>query len=293
MAFNDNYFDNYDMIASNEKLLENIGGISKITPESQEQRKEINEIVSGYENLESFEILSDKGVDIILRYRIDDPRINVSGVIGSSKNACANGDYRKCIKKGLVALRTARFPKADLYEVMGLSYYKMNMTEKSYDYLRVACHLENVKNYNKLSLEEMVERVEDKMKNNNKNNKNNYNFFNKEKDVHIDGLSVPNFDEIISYVQDNKVDLETAGKELGLTNEQIDFIKLIYAREFYKQGDIERGNYYLNSVEKTSGKTSDVTRLLLETRTNKLFFQYRDNNKPKKLALVKTGTRKK
>ena len=293
MTFEDNYYDNYDMIESNRKLLENVGGIAKITPVSQEQRKDLNEIISEYSDLDSFEILSDKGVDIILRYKRDDPRINVSGVIGSSKSAYTNGDYRKCIKKGLVALRTAMFPKSDLYEVMGLSYYQMNMTDRAYDYLRVACHLENVKDYNKLSVKDMVERVEEKMKFSSKENKNNYNIFNNEREIHIDGLNVPNFDKIIEYVREKKIDLETAGRELGLSNEQVDFIKLIYARELYKQGDIEKGNYYLNSVEKTSGKTSDVTRLLLEARTNKLFFQYRDNNKPKKLALIKTGIRRK
>ena len=82
-------------------------------------------------------------------------------------------------------------------------------------------------------------------------------------------------------------------QEKYLTDEQVDFIKLIYAREFYKQGDIEKGDYYLKSVEESSGKTSDVTRLCLEARTNKRFFQYRDNNVPKYLSLVKTSKRKK
>ena len=91
----------------------------------------------------------------------------------------------------------------------------------------------------------------------------------------------------------NKAIKSTAGKEFNLTDEQIDFIKLIYAREFYKQGEIEKGDYYLKSVEESSGKTSDVTRLCLEARTNKRFFQYRDNNVPKYLSLVKTSKRKK
>ena len=115
---------------------------------------------------------------------------------------------------------------------------------------------------------------------------------NSEKQVHIDKLNISNFDEILAYMNNNKMDIETAGKKLGLTNEQIDLVKLIFAREFYKQGDMEKGNYYLNSVEKTSGKTSDVTRLCLEARTNKKFFQYRDNNEPRKLSLIRTGKRK-
>ena len=104
------------------------------------------------------------------------------------------------------------------------------------------------------------------------------------KDNELEGF--PNFDDIINYIEQNKLDLETAGKELNLSNEQVDLIKLIFAREFYKQGDMEKGNYYLNSVEKTRGKTSEVTRLCLEARTNKKFFQYRDNNNPKKLSVI-------
>ena len=292
MAFDS--LSSYDVVEQKRKYLGEIGGISKLTPASERERIELKKIISQFRELESFEILNDNNVEIIIRYKKDDPRIDVGNEIRTLKNAYLQRDYRLCIKKGLLVLRTATAPKSDLYGMIGLSYYGLNMTEKAEDYLRVACCLTNEKNYNKLSLEEMVERVEDKMKQMYKNNngRKEYNFFNSKKGVHIDGLSVPNLEKVLEYIEQNLVDLETAGRELGLTNEEIDFLKLIFAREFYKSGDIEKGDAYLQAVEQTSGKTNDVTRLCLEARTNKLFFQYRDDNKPRKMALVKPGKRK-
>ena len=271
--------------------LDKVGGVTKVESLNNEDLDEYLMNLYDFPELEHFVLENGKDYDLFLRYRSDEARIDVGRVIDSAYSDYEKNKCYSSIKKLLLVLRRAASPKSEVYGLLGLSYAVVGEVEKSNDYIRISNYLNNERDYNEVNLEKTRERVEKEMK---KDRKNYYNQFNydSEKKVHIDRLSIPNFDEIIGYIEKNQKDIETAGKELGLSNEQIDIIKLIFAREFYKQGDIEKGNYYLNTVEKTRGKTSDVTRLCLEARTNKLFFQYRDNNEPKKLSLIKAGKRK-
>ena len=278
-------------LKSEIKELDKEGGVTKVESLNNEDLDEYLMNLYDFPELEHFVLENGEDYDLFLRYRSDEARIDVGRVIDSAYSDYEKNKCYSSIKKLLLVLRRAASPKSEVYGLLGLSYAVVGEVEKSNDYIRISNYLNNERDYNEVKLEKTRERVEKEMK---KDRKNYYNQFNcdSEKKVHIDRLSIPNFDEIIGYIEKNQKDIETAGKELGLSNEQIDIIKLIFAREFYKQGDIEKGNYYLNTVEKTRGKTSDVTRLCLEARTNKLFFQYRDNNEPKKLSLIKAGKRK-
>ena len=79
MAFD--YYSSYDTVEQKRKILESVGGITKITPSSLEEKECSEDIISRYEDLESFEILNDNGVDIILRYKKEDPKVYVSEVL--------------------------------------------------------------------------------------------------------------------------------------------------------------------------------------------------------------------
>lgn len=278
-------------LKSEIKELDKEGGVTKVESLNNEDLDEYLMNLYDFPELEHFVLENGEDYDLFLRYRSDEARIDVGRVIDSAYSDYEKNKCYSSIKKLLLVLRRAASPKSEVYGLLGLSYAVVGEVEKSNDYIRISNYLNNERDYNEVNLEKTRERVEKEMKKDRKNYYNQLNY-DSEKKVHIDRLSIPNFDEIIEYIEKNQKDIETAGKELGLSNEQIDIIKLIFAREFYKQGDIEKGNYYLNTVEKTRGKTSDVTRLCLEARTNKLFFQYRDNNEPKKLSLIKAGKRK-
>ena len=275
------------------KILDKTGGISKIESLTSEDLNDYLVNLYNYDELDSFVLKNDDdSYDLFLRYKSLDTKIEIGNVIESAKEAYKSENYDKSLSKILLVLRKAAYPKSEVYDIAGLIYNAKGEFEKGNDYIRIANYMEGKKEYNKVDINEVRERVEEKMKKAKKSNYNQYNFDMDNREIHIDKLTLPDLDKIIEYVEKKHINLETAGKELNLTNEEIDFIKLIYAREFYKQGDIEKGNYYLKSVEESSGKTSDVTRLCLEARTNKKFFQYRDNNQPRKLSLVRTAKRK-
>ena len=99
------------------------------------------------------------------------------------------------------------------------------------------------------------------------------------------------YEEIIGYAAKFNVDIETAGDVFGLSDEQKDLVKLMQARDLYKNGLIKQGNVLLNRVEETRGKTEEVNEALREIRSKKNLYQYRELEKPKILAFVKPGRR--
>ena len=282
-----------EFLEEQKKYLESTGGVSKISNLSLQEVNNLELIIFDYPELEYFLLENEETYDVFLRRKYLSSKIDIGSTINAAKNAYRNMNYKSSLSKLLLILKKAACPKSEVYVLTGLSYINLGKEEKGIDYLRLANYIEGKKDYNNVDLNEVRERVEESMKEFKKSSS--YNQYNVDMDrqVHIDRLSLPNLDKIIKAIEVNFYDLATAGKKFNLTDEQIDFIKLIYAREFYKQGEIEKGDYYLKSVEESSGKTSDVTRLCLEARTNKRFFQYRDNNVPKYLSLVKTSKRKK
>ena len=271
--------------------LKKTGGIFKLGNLQESDVRNIECVIIDYPKLEYYVLENENSYDVFLRYKNYDTKLEIGNTVDSVKRDYINKDYNSCLSKLLLVLKEAAVPSPEVYELAGLTYSSLGDLEQANDYFRLTNYLRGVKNYNIVNIDKVRERVEKEMKDNKKNNYSQYNY-DSDRQIHIDKLTLPDLDEIIDYIEENHLDIETAGRDCNLTDEQIDFVKLIYAREFYKQGDIEKGNAYLKSVEETRGKTSDVTRLCLEARTNKKFFQYRDNNQPKQLALVKPGKRK-
>ena len=104
---------------------------------------------------------------------------------------------------------------------------------------------------------------------------------------------VNKYNSVVNYAVDHSLDLETAGDVFGLTDEQKDFVKLMQARDLYKNGLIKQGNVLLNRVTETPDKSEEVMIALEEIRNKKEFYQYRELDKPKVLAFVKPGRRAK
>lgn len=281
-----------DFLKSEKDELNKRGGLSKIDSLTNEDLNDYLVNLYDFPELGYYVLKNEDDTnDLFLRYRSEYTSIEIGRTTYSAYEDYENNKYNSCIKKAMMLLKKTDSPKSEIFALAGLSLIGEEKEEDANDYLRVSNYLAGEKNYNIINIDKIKERVEKEMK---KGKNNNYNQFNykSDKNVSIDMLSIPNFDEIIGYMEKNQLDIETAGKELKLSNEQIDLIKLIFAREFYKQGDIEKGNFYLNSVEQTRGKTSEVMRLCLETRNNKKFFQYREDNKPRHLSLIKPGKRK-
>ena len=93
------------------------------------------------------------------------------------------------------------------------------------------------------------------------------------------------------YALKNNLTMEAAADKLGLTNNEKDVLKLVIAREYYKEGNIKAGDNYLNSVESTKGKDKNTVKLVSDLRSMKRFLRYRECDKEKNLVYVAPGKR--
>ena len=113
-------------------------------------------------------------------------------------------------------------------------------------------------------------------------------FYSKERE----NYGLRNYQELISYAIKLNIDLETACEEFGLTREETDLVKLMYARDLYKNGMIKFGNIYFNNVQKLPKKSPVVIEFMNEIQRKKTFYQYRPVEKPKILGLAKVSSRR-
>jgi hypothetical protein len=107
-----------------------------------------------------------------------------------------------------------------------------------------------------------------------------------------DNYGLRNYQDLISYAVRFNIDLDTACNEFGLTTEETDLVKLMYARDLYKNGMIKFGNIYFNNVQRLPQKSPVVTKFMHEIQRKKKFYQYRPVEKPKILGLAKVSTRR-
>lgn len=91
-----------------------------------------------------------------------------------------------------------------------------------------------------------------------------------------DDYGIKDFETVSTYIELSGLPFDVACRELlNYSDEQIDLIKLRYAREFYRQGFFDRGDRYVREVEHSPNKTQRVKEILNIVRTNKRFYQYK------------------
>ena len=200
-----------------------------------------------------------------------------------------NGFYEDSLNKQIKILETNAENKSSNYAMIGLSYMRLFDIDKAIEYLTVANYLakeeKSTRDFGDLILKLKGEIDEEDIKPNVKM---------QQKDFRNDNVKfygIKNFEELNTYICESGLDVESACRSLNMSEEDIDVVKLIYAREFYKQGDIEKGNYYLNTVEISPNKSKKIIKYCEEVRKNKNFYQYREDNKPKKLTFIRAGKR--
>ena len=70
------------------------------------------------------------------------------------------------------------------------------------------------------------------------------------------------FGVINDYIIASQLDVTTAGYELGLSEDDINIVKLIYAREYYKAHAEQIADLFIKSVIKSKNRSSEVNSLL-------------------------------
>ena len=275
-----------------EELLTN-KGIILLKPMNDYRMKNVLQMLNSYKDVETFVIEYENKKQIVLRYRpIIDTPVNAIELMQLGQEAYVNKKYKQCIKNYLEVLNFFDEPHSYIYSRLGLSYMKIGNKLLAIDYLTIASVLakKEGKNYDYedliLRLKEEIPQTDIKPR-----------FIMTQEDFDYSDVSdyygIENFTEINTYIIESGLDVESACKELGLTCEEIDIIKLIYAREFYTKANYEKGDLFLKAFEQSKNKTEKTKKLFEEIRKNKRFYQNRSNISDTQLVLTLLPKKKK
>ena len=103
-------------------------------------------------------------------------------------------------------------------------------------------------------------------------------------------VTLPDFcmNELNDYILSTGMDVESACIELGMDEEKIQIIKLIYAREYYKLGNIKNGDIFIDSVESADENSERVLKILDYIKRNKNLLKAKIGNQDRQIQLSLT-----
>jgi len=276
-----------EFIAKKYKQLVRKKGIILLRPMDSDRIDRIIDMVKEYPNMVAFAIGKDDKQQVVLKYNKAIENVDVKNLIKQGEAAYSSGKYNECLKNFLQLLQTFDEPKPYIYAKLGLTYAKKNNIPLAIDYLTIATELSKQLNKangkfdftekllvlkGEISQEDTKPVFKVSQQDFNYNDVNNF-------------YGIDNFNDINDYVCESGLDVESACHQLQIPSEKINLIKLIYAREFYMQGDFDRGDLLLKSFERSKDKTQETIKISNEIRKNKRFYQNRQTETSRKLVL--------
>lgn len=248
-------------------------GILLIKPMSEERTSQVLSIVAGYNDMEAFIIRNDNKNQIVLRYRVyTKKQIDVESTIKEALTAYNEKRYQDYLDITLELIKTAPYPSAKTYSKIGLAYMKLFNIPVAIEYLTVATSLASKENLS-MDFTDLIARLKG-----NKAPEDNKTFIKMKKsdfnDID-DFFGIENFEEINESIIASGLDVESACDMLGLSAEEKELIKLIYAREFYINGNFSTGDLFLKSVARSENKTPFIVKKYHEIERNKRFYSNR------------------
>ena len=243
-------------------------GIVVLKKVNKERVDKIFEALDKYNDILGFVI--DEENNIVLRYYNPTPEKikNEKELLKEANTLYKNYKYKECINKYYEIIKILPNIKAWIFARMGISYVKTRETKKAIQFLTIASKLARKENVN-LDFSDLILKLKGEISSEDIKPK----VIIKESEFEEEQYyGIKDFDEINKYIHLSGLDVETACKNLNKTQEQTDIIKLIYARQYYIQGDFEKGDQFIKSVESCKEKTETVIKLLDRIRTNKRLY---------------------
>lgn len=287
--------DSSKIITKEEEYIENKykellkdKGIVLLKPMSFEHAKRMVELAEYYPDVETFTISIKDKKQVVLKYNaIDGEHADIRNLINFGRQAYKYGDYDECINNFTVAIQYLKKPKAFIFAYIGLSLMKKGNIKSAINYLTVATCLSSEEDYS-INFEGLIAKLQGK--NIGKTSEVETKPFVKMSLNDFDSMDsyygINNFNEIKEYILLSDLDIDSACSELGLSLEQINIVKLLFARDHYKQEEYEKGDTLILSVEKSKNKNPLINQIIQELRVNKKFYKNRKETAPKGSAFT-------
>ena len=223
---------------------------------------------------------------IVMRYRpIIEEYININKVNEEIDYYMhTSHDYKEAFKRLQLLLRIGT-PRIRTYGDCGLTLLKLHRIDEALDCLKIATIMAKEKGskldythiiegiINKSTIEDAKSKVEISEEEFNDNN--------------CISLESSFINDLIGLMNENEITLEDACSKLNLTKEQINYVKLLCARDYYYLNDLKKGDQLLNEVMKSKDKNKEIKKLIQELMNSKKYYHNRLDNEKSQLVFKK------
>ncbi|MCM1052887.1 MAG: hypothetical protein NC483_02800 [Ruminococcus sp.] len=284
--------DNLDiefLTRKHEELIAN-GNILILKAKHTARIPDLREAGRNFKDTKFFYIGEDENRRIVMQYKTFIPNFN----------------YRECKKEGDRAFYTHKYEKAieyysaflnigqvkpHLYARIGLSYLYLGNLYKAIDYLTIATELSKKRKKGKYDFTDLINNLLKRKEENPEEMKNNINMSESDFQYDLDNYyGVEKIKDVAMLINLHNMTIDEACSALNVSAEDKILIMLFIAKESYAKGDMDLGDRILKQVEKSSNKTLRIKELLVEIRTNRLFYKNRVTNDYQPLIRVRVKT---
>lgn len=271
--------DKQFLLKKQEELKEN-KGILLLKYMSDENINDLMEEVKNFPKLRALIVDENGKKRIALRYKETERKpYTVREKLENAGSNYREKKFTNSLENYLQALEIIEEPKARLMYDIARCYLMKGNIDKAIEYLTVAVSLArkeqdiiSEQNYYSFLLRLKGDIKEEDAKPNFSRDSKDYQ---EEKEYDL-----TKFNQINTFILENNLDILTAGEKLNLSEEEINQLLLIYAREFYRINEYEKGDLLLRTLEKRKGKTKEFTKEMEEVKKNKKFYQNRALENP-------------
>lgn len=244
-----------------------------LEPMSQEKRDEVRAYLKtrgDCGDISAFSIGKEPERRIVLRRKIYIPEhIDILELADEANNLAKKGRYEEAAKKFELLLKIGK-PRDITYGGYGRTLLKLHRKNEALDCLRVATIMSKEAQNGKADFTELIESIESNQDKYDRkpNVRVEENEFIHKKDSILDAALI---NDIIALTKENVISIEDACEKLGLSEDTINYIKLICARDYYFEGMNSLGDKYLRQVVRCK-KSEEVMRLYKDILVNKNYY---------------------
>ena len=274
-----------DSLDSKIRELRNGKSLFLLDPMPKDKRAAIHEYIKTQDDIAVFNIDKDEKRRVVLRYKpFIKEYVNIPDTAKKARRCYANQKYEEAAMYYELLLKIGK-PRDITYGGYGLTLLKLHRKKEAIECLKIATIISK-DNDRSLDYSDLIADLENVVKDEDKKPKVKIS----EKDFSDDNkkeIDENLINDIIALSQEGEISLIDACNKLGLVEDEINYIKLLYARDCYYLGRVDEGDIYFRQVEKSKNKSKKVKDLYKKIQLDKKYYPSRLDEEKNQLIFIK------
>ena len=274
-----------DSLDSKIRELRNGRSLFLLDPMPKNIRDAIHEYIKTQDDIAAFNIDKDEKRRVVLRYKpFIKEYVNIPDTAKKARRCYANQKYEEAAIYYELLLKIGK-PRDITYGGYGLTLLKLHRKKEAIECLKIATIISRDSDRT-LDYSDLIAGLENVVKDEDKKPrvKVNEKEFTEDTKKDIDENLI---NDIIVLSQEGDISLIDACNKLGLSNDEINYIKLLYARDCYYLGRVDEGDTYFRQVEKSKNKSKKVKDLYKKIQLDKKYYPSRLDEEKNQLIFIK------